>query len=438
MARLPAFAIIPRVSRAILLLACAALLIASAVSAPHAQAQTTLSPAAAGPKAYIGLFGDNAVAVVDTATNRLLRTIPVPAGPHGLVITPDGRTVYVSSDGASTVSVIDATTDQVVSSIEVGQAPHGLAITPDGRRVLAAVFGADRVVTIDTATNRVIAQASVPGPHNIAISPGGTAAYVAAQQQGNTALVVLDLTGANEPGRVALEKTPRALSFSPDGARLYFTLAGLDAVQVLDPVRNEVTAQIPVGASPHHPLFTANGEYGLVVSQGPGELAIIAPATNSVVGTVSVGMMPHWIAMSGDGETAYVTNEGSGDISVVDLDMQTVSATIPVGEGPRKIVVQPAPVAGGTAAAPADETDAAVAIHGFAFMPDVVTVARGHTVVWTNQDPTAHTVTSSDGSWDSGELRPGAGFRHTFDSPGTYAYACSIHPFMRGTVVVDG
>ena len=83
-------------------------------------------------KAYVGLFKDNAVAVVDTGTNRVLRSIPIPAGPHGLVVTPDGRKVYVSSDGASTVSVIDTATDRVVGSIEVGPTPHGLAISPDG------------------------------------------------------------------------------------------------------------------------------------------------------------------------------------------------------------------------------------------------------------------------------------------------------------------
>ena len=49
--------------------------------------------AQAGPKAYIGLFKDNAIAVLDTATNRLVKTIPIPTGPHGLAVTPDGRTV---------------------------------------------------------------------------------------------------------------------------------------------------------------------------------------------------------------------------------------------------------------------------------------------------------------------------------------------------------
>src|SRR5882672_3416943 len=74
-------------------------------------------------KAYIGLFKDNAVAVLDTSNNSVVKTIAVPSGPHGLVVTPDGRWVYASSDGASTVSVIDTRTDEVSASIEVGPTP---------------------------------------------------------------------------------------------------------------------------------------------------------------------------------------------------------------------------------------------------------------------------------------------------------------------------
>ena len=87
------------------------------------------------PKPYVGLFGDNSVAVLDTATKQVMKTIPIPTGPHGLVMTPDGKRVYASSDGDSSVSVIGTSTDEVIACIDVGSMPHGLAITPDGRRV---------------------------------------------------------------------------------------------------------------------------------------------------------------------------------------------------------------------------------------------------------------------------------------------------------------
>lgn len=71
-------------------------------------------------------------------------------------------------------------------------------------------------------------------------------------------------------------------------------------------------------------------------------------------------------------------------------------------------------------------------------VPDL-TVAVGTTVVFVNEDPFAHTVTSVEGpdlAFDSGEMTQGAIFEITFDRPDTYHYFCEIHPTMRGTVVV--
>jgi YVTN family beta-propeller protein len=129
--------------------------------------------AAGAPKAYVGLFKDDTVAVLDTAQNKVVGTIAVPKGPHGLVVTPDGRKVYVSSDGASTVSVIDTATDRVVASIEVGANPHGLAVSGDGSRVLVSGWGSNRGLVIDTATDRVIGEVPVAQPHNGTLSRDG-------------------------------------------------------------------------------------------------------------------------------------------------------------------------------------------------------------------------------------------------------------------------
>ncbi len=79
-----------------------------------------------------------------------------------------------------------------------------------------------------------------------------------------------------------------------------------------------------------------------------------------------------------------------------------------------------------------------VAIRGFAFQPNTITVPVGTTVRWTNQDSVSHTTTSNDRVWDSGTLRQGQSFSFTFTKPGTFPYFCAIHPGMTGTVVVTG
>lgn len=63
-------------------------------------------------------------------------------------------------------------------------------------------------------------------------------------------------------------------------------------------------------------------------------------------------------------------------------------------------------------------------------------IPAGSTVTWTNRDPMVHTVTSDDRSWDSGLIEPGGTYRRRFDRPGTYAFHCMPHPFMKGVVVV--
>ena len=81
----------------------------------------------------------------------------------------------------------------------------------------------------------------------------------------------------------------------------------------------------------------------------------------------------------------------------------------------------------------------AVAIVDFTFDPETLTAAVGETVTWTNEDSAAHTVTSDgEGPLDSGDLDQGSTYEASFDRAGTYAYICTIHPTMQGTVEVTG
>ena len=80
-----------------------------------------------------------------------------------------------------------------------------------------------------------------------------------------------------------------------------------------------------------------------------------------------------------------------------------------------------------------DPTDV---ISDFKFTPGSITVHVGDTITWVNDGPTAHSATAGDGSFDTGVLQKGASASHTFAQAGTFAYACKIHPFMHGTVVV--
>jgi plastocyanin len=79
---------------------------------------------------------------------------------------------------------------------------------------------------------------------------------------------------------------------------------------------------------------------------------------------------------------------------------------------------------------------AAVAMEGTSFIPPEVTVTLGQTVIWTNKDPFPHNVSSSSGRFSSKNLEPGATWRFTPKTEGRFAYVCTLHPGMKGTLVV--
>lgn len=313
-----------------------ALAICLFLGAPAATARAAGAPAA---KVYVGNFKDNTVSVIDTAAGKVVATVPVSAGPHGMAITEDGRTVYVSGDAASSIDVIDTATDKVVKTIDVGKTPNGIALTPDNRLLLVTVYGEDRVAFVDTSTQTVTATLAVPKPHTVAVSPDGKLAYVTVQEPGHFALTLIDVPNRSVVRTLALEKTPRDGEFGYDGKAFYFTQAGVSSVQVLDPATDKIAAQIPTGVSPHFVSRPRGSAFGMVVVQGSGELLLFDPATNQPARSVAVGKQPHWATASGDGKTEYVTNEGSNDLTVVDLATGKTT-TIAVGSAPRKVVVQ--------------------------------------------------------------------------------------------------
>jgi plastocyanin len=80
-----------------------------------------------------------------------------------------------------------------------------------------------------------------------------------------------------------------------------------------------------------------------------------------------------------------------------------------------------------------------VSIQNMQFTPSQVTITKGGSVTWTNNDSTTHTVTddlSNVGGPNSGNIAPGESYSFTFDKTGSFQYHCSIHPSMRGTIVV--
>jgi YVTN family beta-propeller protein len=116
--------------------------------------------------------GENVIDVIDTASKKLVRSIPVPPNPHWIVFGKNG--LFYATDHMSTViTVLNASTNSV-KEIEVGETPHSIAISPDGSRLAVTSYSGDQVFVVNTATDQEVAQIPVgKEPLEITYSPDG-------------------------------------------------------------------------------------------------------------------------------------------------------------------------------------------------------------------------------------------------------------------------
>jgi plastocyanin len=77
-----------------------------------------------------------------------------------------------------------------------------------------------------------------------------------------------------------------------------------------------------------------------------------------------------------------------------------------------------------------------VRIENMKFNPDKLEISAGDTVEWTNNDERDHNVTAKDKSFISDNLGSGETFKFTFKKAGKYPYVCTLHPRMKGTIIV--
>jgi YVTN family beta-propeller protein len=307
-------------------------------------------PAAAAPFAYVTNFGANSVSVIDTATNKVVATVPVGNSPNGVAVTPDGKHAYVTNGADNTVSVIDTATNKVVGTpIPVGIAPGPVAVAPDGRHAYVVNAGAisQSVSVIDTVTNKVVATVVVGRPLvGVAVTPDGERVYVSDDLNVSvidtaTNKVVATVVGAGSQ--------PTSIAITPDGKHGYVTNEFFPGtVSVFATASNTVVARrIPVGGIPRRVAVTPDGKHAYVTDANFKTVSVIATASNTVVATIPMVGGPFGVAITPDGKHAYVTvaivTSNTGNVSVIDTATNTVVATVPVGSEPGDVAIVPPP-----------------------------------------------------------------------------------------------
>jgi serine/threonine-protein kinase len=294
------------------------------------QSPNYIAVAPNGKFAYVTNPGAGAITVLDTATNKVLKTIPIPEGPpQSVSFSPDGQTAYVSVYGNRSVPLvafIDTATGAVTANVPVDNyTPDPSTTSPDGRFLYVpnhntALSGANENVVdvIDTVSKTLVGHVAVSAnPHWVVFGKNNGRFYTTDHM--SATVTVVSASTNTVIANIPVGETPHAAALSPDGSRLAVTSFDGNVVFLIDTATDKMVAQIPVGRNPLDIAYSADGRFIYTANNEDNTITVIDTADNRVVGSVKTGKAPTSISVLPNGSQAYVTDENDGTVEILNL-----------------------------------------------------------------------------------------------------------------------
>jgi YVTN family beta-propeller protein len=298
--------------------------------------------------------GDN-LHVIDPDTNKVVGVIGDIEVPHGVVISPDGTRIYVTDEPLKTVDIVDAATYKILKRVPLSGRPNNLDVTKDGKFVYAGIAQAPGAVdVIDTAAMTNIKTIPTTGAiHNVYVTPDSK--FAVAGSVATSVINVID-TATNTMAWTLKESggiRPMAFTKNPDGStkEIIVQLSDFHGFALVDfktheEVKRVTLPDVPgeektidgIQGSPSHGLAISSDQKVLwVTSKWYDYVAAYSMPDYKLLKVVPVGLHPEWLTIPPDGKTLYVAVAGKDATIAVDTKTMKVVATIPVGYVPKRV-----------------------------------------------------------------------------------------------------
>jgi PQQ-dependent catabolism-associated beta-propeller protein len=255
-------------------------------------------------KIMVACSDSNAADVIDPATLKSVRRVPLGAEPEAFDLSPDGKTIFVSNEDEAEASFVDAASGKVLKSIKVGQEPEGVKVSADGRTLYVTSEVASLVHVIDVAQGKVVKNVKVgKRPRRMAITPDGKELWVTNELDASVSII-----------STATHEVIHTLKFEVKGARA-----------------EDIT---PVGVQ-----MTSDGKRAFVGLGRANHVAFVDVAGRKVESLVLVGKRAWNVTLDKAQARLWVVNGLSDDVTVVDVAGAKAIKSIPVGRVPYGLVI---------------------------------------------------------------------------------------------------
>lgn len=295
-----------------------------------------------GSKLYVANTQGDSVSVIDTATDSVVKVIPLTAGgsPHWIAVAPNRNEIYIAERVSGYVDIISTDTDIVVSRVHTDSGLlNRIAVTPDGSKLYttsAHVNGTIRMSIIDLGTRNVVGHFDTTDPQDeITFSHDGLRGYLGLVINNGNPLTdlytdVIDLD-TNSISSVILGTQINLVSL--DNHTAWGINYGNNTISKVDLFSNTIVANTSVGSRPNHMVVDEIGHRIFVTNDTVNTVTVLDSDTLSGLEVISLtGTLPSGIALNQNKTKLYVVNVNSNTVDVITLDQANTPPILnPIG-----------------------------------------------------------------------------------------------------------
>ncbi len=289
-------------------------------------------PAAASPGlALIVNSAEASLSVIDMATQKELRRIPVLREPHHVALSPDGADLLVGDTAGNEMLFLDSHTFELKRRVPVAD-PYQLGFSPDGKLLIVNGLARNQVDVYEAATMRLVKRFPLSSmPSHLAYTPDGSMVYVSLQGTGR--LAAIDLRRMAVVWDAEVGKAPAGVMVH--NGRVLVAIMGSDNVAVVDPVDGHVESRIRTGRGAHQLFRSPDGRVIYVNNRVEGTTVALNADTLAPMHTFKVPGGPDDIEFAPDGKL-WITERFAQKVAVLDPVSGAIQ-TIDVGRSPHGI-----------------------------------------------------------------------------------------------------
>ncbi len=307
------------------------------VTGPDGQAQTAQSPftavVAEGDTTFkitAPGWADQAETISITADTQVTRWLNPPeqlhhkryetktgSNPKQVAFTPDSKEMWVTLLGARGLQIFETATGNLATTITLGTKGGAVEVifTRDGKRAYASQMETATVYEIDTVSKKVLRQFATGGNWTKVLALSSDEATLYAANWVSSDISVIDLRSGMLTKKIPTVKTPRGLSLTPDGLRMY--VAGFDGGEIerIDLATDTKTILFRTGGAMRHMAFDVKTNRIFADDMGEATAYVVDLTTEKVSTLAKTDSHPNTIDLSPDGRFLYISNRGENGVT---------------------------------------------------------------------------------------------------------------------------